>query len=175
MPTGPGSFDAQGVWQYGESDENPLASDVLNRGMKSVSDQFALVRADLLDLQDPPDTDQRLVLPSATTPLPDGEAKFEVPWVSEASTRFLGLAFRVRGGHVYITGAAKSTAVKPANNVIFRLPPNARPSRAIPFWAIYNGVSSYVHIQTSGDVILDAAATVNGTVIFSAQFPAALA
>lgn len=45
MPTGPGSLDAQGIWKYGENDENPLASDLLNRLATSVSTQLQLDRS----------------------------------------------------------------------------------------------------------------------------------
>lgn len=40
MPTGPGSLDANGIWQFGEDDSESLASDLLNLGMESVSDKI---------------------------------------------------------------------------------------------------------------------------------------
>ncbi len=45
MASGPGFFDAEGVWQYGEADTESLASDMLNLGQASVSDQFTIDRA----------------------------------------------------------------------------------------------------------------------------------
>ena len=44
MPAGPGSLDARGVHQYGESDSSALASDLLNVGQGSVSTQFGVDR-----------------------------------------------------------------------------------------------------------------------------------
>lgn len=172
MPTGPGSFDAQGVWQYGESDENPLGSDLLNRGMKSVSNQLALVRADLLDLQDPPDTDWRVVLPKTTSVVPDGEAKLLGTWEQDSSARFEKLSFRVRDGHVYISGAAKRAGTAPANDPIFQLPPGMRPSRSLPVVGTIYTSNTIIYADTGGYVRVDS--TIAGTVIFSLQFPAAL-
>lgn len=51
MPSGPGSLDAQGVWQYGEADDVAPASDLLNVGQSSVSAQFAVDRARMLALE----------------------------------------------------------------------------------------------------------------------------
>ena len=41
MPLGPGGYDSNGIWQYGEDDSEALASDLLNLGMQSVSDTIA--------------------------------------------------------------------------------------------------------------------------------------
>lgn len=38
MPLGPGGYDSNGIWLYGEDDSEALASDLLNLGMQSVSD-----------------------------------------------------------------------------------------------------------------------------------------
>lgn len=38
MPLGPGGYDSNGIWLYGEDDSEALASDLLNVGMQSVSD-----------------------------------------------------------------------------------------------------------------------------------------
>lgn len=51
MPIGPGSLDANGIWQFGEADTESLASDLLNLGMESVSDQFVLDRLRLTTLE----------------------------------------------------------------------------------------------------------------------------
>lgn len=51
MPTGPGSEDAQGQWQYGEDDAEALASDLLNYGQSRVSTGFAADRARLTALE----------------------------------------------------------------------------------------------------------------------------
>ena len=41
MPLGPGGYDSNGIWLYGEDDSEALASDLLNVGMQSVSDALA--------------------------------------------------------------------------------------------------------------------------------------
>lgn len=51
MPTGPGSFDANGIWLYGEDDTESLASDLLNIGQDSVSDQLTIDRGRLTALE----------------------------------------------------------------------------------------------------------------------------
>lgn len=51
MANGPGYTDDQGVWRYGEDDDETLASDLLNLGQASVSEQFALDRARLNTLE----------------------------------------------------------------------------------------------------------------------------
>lgn len=45
MPSGPGSLDAEGIWQFGEDDSEALASDLLNLLAASTSDQFTIDRA----------------------------------------------------------------------------------------------------------------------------------
>lgn len=47
MPLGIGALDAEGIWQYGESDEESLASDLLNYLADSVSTQLGLDRGRL--------------------------------------------------------------------------------------------------------------------------------
>ena len=176
MPLGPGAIDAQGIWIYGEDDDTPLASDLLNFGQSSTSTQIALVRADIANLADPPDTDWRTVMPATTTTVPEGEAKYNTAWSGESSSRFQLLAFRVRGGHVYITGAAKRTGPIAVDDVMLVLPPNARPTRSLYIPVVFAGASTFFHIQPSGAVCVGAAvaaATVH-TVIMSTSFPAAL-
>ncbi|HEY4267084.1 MAG TPA: hypothetical protein VGM94_02720 [Galbitalea sp.] len=51
MPSGLGSADANGIWFYGESDVESLASDLLNIGQQSVSDAVGLDRDRLDDLE----------------------------------------------------------------------------------------------------------------------------
>lgn len=51
MPAGSGAIDANGVYQYGEADAEALFSDLLNRGMDSVSDQFVADRTRLATLE----------------------------------------------------------------------------------------------------------------------------
>lgn len=51
MPAGNGFTDDQGVWQYGENDAQALASDLLNLGQASVSDQFTADRTRLGNLE----------------------------------------------------------------------------------------------------------------------------
>lgn len=51
MPTGAGSFDSEGIWQFGEADDETLMSDTLNLGQTSVSAAFTLDRARLDDLE----------------------------------------------------------------------------------------------------------------------------
>jgi hypothetical protein len=41
MPLGPGGYDSNGIWLYGEDDSEALASDLLNLGMQSVSDAIS--------------------------------------------------------------------------------------------------------------------------------------
>ncbi len=50
-PAGLGTVDAQGVRMYGELDEAPTQSDLLNLGLESVSQQLEQVRAVLSDYQ----------------------------------------------------------------------------------------------------------------------------
>ena len=40
MATGPGYLDDNGIWQYGESDFESLASDLLNIGQQATSEQI---------------------------------------------------------------------------------------------------------------------------------------
>lgn len=54
MATGPGYLDENGIYQFGESDTETLMSDLLNRGMESVSQQFDADRLRLDNLEDAP-------------------------------------------------------------------------------------------------------------------------
>jgi hypothetical protein len=47
MAAGAGFYDANGVWQYGETDAIALFSDTLNKGMDSVSDAIGADRTRL--------------------------------------------------------------------------------------------------------------------------------
>lgn len=47
MPLGPGALDSEGIYQFGESDTESLASDLLNLLAGSTSTQIAAVRAAL--------------------------------------------------------------------------------------------------------------------------------
>lgn len=62
MPTGPGALDTEGIYQYGEDDERPLGSDLLNLLANSVSTQFTLTRDEIQAIRD-------LVTPQNYTPL----------------------------------------------------------------------------------------------------------
>lgn len=174
MALGPGYFDDEGIYHHGEDDENPLTSDLWGRLSDSVRDQFELVRADISDLQDPPDTGWRDVLASTTPTVPDGYSKFVAPWIPTSSARFYSLSIRVRDGHVYVTGAAQSTTVVGVQSTIFILPPGMWPSRPMVAWATYGSTSQWVYVTTDGEVKLEAATSVGNTIIFTLQFPAAL-
>lgn len=62
MPTGPGALDTEGVYQYGDDDERPLGSDLLNLLANSVSTQFSLTRDEIQSIRD-------LVTPQTYTPV----------------------------------------------------------------------------------------------------------
>jgi hypothetical protein len=51
MAAGAGFYDANGVWQYGETDAIALFSDTLNKGMDSVSDAITADRTRLTALE----------------------------------------------------------------------------------------------------------------------------
>lgn len=51
MGAGVGALDENGIWQYGEADNDALFSDLLNRGQESVSDAFTLDRTRLGNLE----------------------------------------------------------------------------------------------------------------------------
>lgn len=52
MAAGAGFYDAQGIWQYGESDAIALFSDTLNKGMDSVSDVVGFLKASVISLDE---------------------------------------------------------------------------------------------------------------------------
>ena len=174
MPTGPGYTDPQGVWRYGEADENPMTSDLLNRGMSSVSTQLGLIRADITNLQNPPDTDWRAVMPSTTPTVPTGFAKCNTGWTAESSYRFGAFAFRVRDGQVSIGTACKFVGAVALDAVVFVLPVGMRPSRSVWGPSTFGG-SSFVHVQPDGSVCVgDSRPAGTNVLITTINFPAAL-
>lgn len=57
MPLGPGGYDSNGIWLYGEDDSEALASDLLNLGMQSVSDALGAGFGSILQIVSTTKTD----------------------------------------------------------------------------------------------------------------------
>ena len=148
MPTGPGSLDAQGVWQYGEDDSETLASDMLNLGQASVSAQLVIDRARLTAAEADIDA-----LEAKTT---------DTGWVTitltGGATVYSGKtpAYRVKSGICYLRGAITTGT----SGTKFTLPVGARPSMEVSS-VLREGTGSgnaIARLQENGEGIFAASA-----------------
>jgi hypothetical protein len=115
MAAGAGFYDANGVWQYGETDAIALFSDTLNKGMDSVSDAITADRTRLTTLE---------------------TATADTGWITLTIsaggwTVLQPVRYRKIGSVVYIDGELVGGTV--GNTVIATLPAGFRPSKRITF------------------------------------------
>ena len=96
MATGPGYFDSEGVWQYGEDDLEVLMSELLNKGQQSVSAALALDRARMDEFTD-------------WTAYPSGHTGFVVGTGGSALTEYRRERDLIRVRYKFVFGTAAQT------------------------------------------------------------------
>lgn len=161
MAAGAGFYDAQGVWQYGESDAIALVSDMLNKGMDSVSDAIATDRTRLTALETATNDSGWITL----TLTAGG-------WTVAQPVRY-----RKIGAVVYMDGELVNGTV--GATVIATLPAGYRPSKRTAFLLLDGGTgTSDGRLQISDTGVLqiyggNGGAASPGITLGSVQFVAA--
>lgn len=134
-----GSYDSNGIWQYGLDDEFADPAEMLNKGMASVS----TVVGDLQDLVEDPQAPQPVTFASGVTDF--------AGW--EATTYRLNEL-----GWAEIVGQMNISAGSSVGQTLFTLPTGYRPAAKIARSVVNNSASSAAHagveIDTAGVVTI---------------------
>ncbi|MBX3312664.1 MAG: hypothetical protein KF916_07260 [Microbacteriaceae bacterium] len=117
MPLGLGNYDANGIWQYGESDKRELASDLLNIGQESISTVIGPLNNQVQQI------DERV---AGLEPGGWISPTFMNGWSDSDANNYDKLKVRRTKDELEIIGRMIPGTLS-ANTVIFELPPGHRP------------------------------------------------